>query len=35
MKQRDPEEHGPAAPGHMIHVPAGRASNPVYRLCLV
>ena len=28
MKQRDPEEHGPAAPGHMTHGPAGRASNP-------
>ena len=28
MKQRDPEEHGPAAPGHMTHGPAGRVSNP-------
>ena len=28
MKQRDPEEHGPAAPGHMTHGPAGRANNP-------
>ena len=28
MKQRDPEEHGPAGPGHMTHGPAGRANNP-------
>ena len=28
MKQRDPEEHGPAAPGHRTHGPAGRVSNP-------
>ena len=28
MKQRDPEEHGPAAPGHMTHGPAGRVTHP-------